>query len=55
MGVLDLEERELGLGLVDLPDVQGLVVLDTLLHLVRPEALRRAPDNRSWGNFIYHQ
>jgi hypothetical protein len=41
---LDLDEGEPGLGLVDLPDVQSLVILDTLLHLVRTESLRRAPE-----------
>ncbi len=45
-GALDLDEGEPGLGLVDLPDVQSLVILDTLLHLVRTESLRCAPFER---------
>ncbi len=45
-GPLDLDEGEPGLGLVDLPDVQSLVILDTLLHLVRTESLRCAPVER---------
>jgi hypothetical protein len=42
-GPLDLDEGEPSLGLVDLPDVESLVILDALLHLVRTEPLRRAP------------
>ena len=45
---LDLDKGELGLGLVELPDVERLVVLHTLVHLVRPETLGSAPtENQS--------
>ncbi len=47
-GALDLDEGEPGLGLVDLPDVQSLVILDALLHLVRTESLRCAPVDKHY-------
>jgi hypothetical protein len=54
-GPLDLDEGEPGLGLVDLPDVQSLVILDALLHLVRTESLRCAPVDRYYINIMLAQ